>query len=30
LHFHQVKTLLGLDILRCKSPELIEKETLLH
>ena len=30
LHFHQIKILLGLDILRCKSPELIEKETLLH
>ena len=29
-HFHQIKILLGLDILRCKSPELIEKETLLH
>ena len=28
--FHQIKILLGLDILRCKSPELIEKETLLH
>lgn len=25
LHFHQIKILLGLDILRCKSPELIEK-----
>jgi hypothetical protein len=30
LHFHQIKILLGLDILRCKSPELIEKETLIH
>jgi len=30
LHFHQIKILLGLDILRCKSPELIEKETLMH
>ena len=30
LHFYQIKTLLGLDILRCKSPELIEKETLMH
>jgi hypothetical protein len=30
LHFHQIKILLGLDILRCKSPELIERETLLH
>jgi hypothetical protein len=30
LHFHQIKILLGLDILRCKSPELIEKEALMH
>jgi len=30
LHFHQIKILLGLDILRCKSPELIEKEAILH
>ena len=30
LHFHQIKILLGLDILRCKSPGLIEKETLMH
>lgn len=30
LHFHQIKILLGLDILRCKSPELIEKETVMH
>lgn len=30
LHFHQIKILLGLDILRCKSPELVEKETLVH
>lgn len=30
LHFAQIKTLLGLDILRCKSPELIEKETAIH
>jgi hypothetical protein len=30
LHFHQIKILLGLDILRCKSPELVAKETLLH
>lgn len=30
LHFYQIKILLGLDILRCKSPELIEKETLMH
>ena len=30
LHFHQIKLLLGLDILRGKSPGLIEKETLMH
>jgi hypothetical protein len=30
LHFYQLKILLGLDILRCKSPEMIEKEALLH
>lgn len=30
LHFAQIKTLLGLDILRCKSPELVEKETMIH
>ncbi len=30
LHFYQIKILLGLDILRCKSPELIEKEALMH
>jgi hypothetical protein len=30
LHFAQIKILLGLDILRCKSPELVEKETLMH
>ena len=30
LHFYQIKILLELDILRCKSPALIEKETLMH
>jgi hypothetical protein len=30
LHFYQMKILLGLDILRCQSPELIEKEALVH
>ncbi len=30
LHFPQIKISLGLDILRCKSPELIEKETIIH
>lgn len=30
LHFYQMKILLGLDILSCKSPEMIEKEALIH
>jgi Transposase DDE domain len=30
LHFHQLKTILHLDILRCQSPELINKELQLH
>jgi len=30
LHFQQIKTHLDLDILRCKSPDLIEKELLVH
>lgn len=30
LHFHQIKVLLALDILRCKSPDLIEKELAIH
>lgn len=30
LHFAQIKTTLGLDILRCKSPEMVEKEVLIH
>ncbi len=30
LHFHQIKTLMALDILRCKTPEMIEKELLVH
>jgi hypothetical protein len=30
LHFHQLKTILHLDILRCQSPELISKELQLH
>ena len=29
-HFAQIKTTLGLDILRCKSPLMIEKELLIH
>ena len=30
LHFHQIKIALGMDVLRCQSPEMIEKETLIH
>lgn len=30
LHFHQIKTLMALDVLRCKSPEMIERELLIH
>ena len=30
LHFYQLKILLGLDILRCKSPKMIEKEMFVH
>lgn len=30
LHFHQIKTLMALDVLRCKSPNLVEKELLIH
>ena len=30
LHFHQLKTILHLDILRCQSPELITKELQIH
>ena len=30
LHFHQLKTLLAMDVLRCKSPELIQREVALH
>jgi hypothetical protein len=29
-HFAQIKTSLGMDALRCKSPELIEREVLMH
>ncbi len=29
-HFAQIKTTLSLDVLRCKTPELIEREVLLH
>lgn len=30
LHFNQIKTLLEMDVLRCKSPEMIEREVLMH
>jgi len=30
LHFHQIKTMLAMDVLRCKSPDLIEREVLMH
>jgi hypothetical protein len=30
LHFHQIKVSLAMDVLRCKSPDLIEREVLLH
>jgi len=30
LHFQQIKTYLAMDVLRCKSPELIAREVLMH
>lgn len=30
LHFQQIKTTLAMDVLRCKSPEMIEREVLMH
>lgn len=30
LHFREIKTLLGLDVLRCLSPQMIVKELLMH
>ena len=30
LHFHQIKTLQQMDVLRCKSPEMVEKELQIH
>jgi Transposase DDE domain/Insertion element 4 transposase N-terminal len=30
LHFAQIKTILGLDVLRCQSPEMIRKEVQVH
>jgi hypothetical protein len=30
LHFREIKTLLGLDVLRCKKPEMVLKEVRMH
>lgn len=30
LHFREIKTFLGMDVLRCKSPQMIEREERLH
>jgi hypothetical protein len=30
MHFQQIKTHLAMDVLRCKSPELIEREVFMH
>lgn len=30
LHFRQIKITLGMDVLRCKSPDMVEKEVLMH
>lgn len=30
LHFREIKVLLNMDILRCKTPEMIERELLMH
>jgi hypothetical protein len=30
LHFQQIKTYLGMDVLSCKTPEMIEREALMH
>ena len=30
LHFHQIKVSLAMDVLRCQSPEMIQREVLLH
>jgi len=30
MHFQQIKTFLAMDVLRCKSPELIQREVLMH
>lgn len=30
LHFHQIKILLGMDVLRCQSPEMVVREVAVH
>ena len=30
MHFQQIKTFLAMDVLRCKSPELIQREVIMH
>lgn len=30
LHFREIKVTLGMDVLRCKSPDMVEKEVLMH
>ena len=30
LHFREIKTLLGLDVLRCLTPDMVRKEIALH
>lgn len=30
LHFREIKTTLGMDVLRCQSPEMVEKEVFMH
>lgn len=30
LHFREIKTLLGMDVLRCKSPQMVLKEVFMH
>lgn len=30
LHFREIKTTLGMDVLRCQSPDMVEKEVFMH
>ncbi len=30
MHFQQIKAFLAMDVLRCKSPDLIEREVIMH